>query len=1105
MNIIDQEFRNRALDPQKSFIVQAPAGSGKTELLTQRFLQLLSQVEKPEEIVAITFTRKAAGEMRSRILQALISAQSETSPSSEHQKKTRELAKTALIRDQQLQWNIIQNPNRLRVLTIDALCASICAQTPLLSQLGGQANICEEAFQFYRRATQEFLKNNSHAPEVIDKIESLLLHLDNRVFQLEELFTRILAKREQWLPHVMNYTFSPKTLKSHLENALEEVRQEVIAKVEGLFSDELKMRVLHFLRFSQEQLQEALAPNLDFQQKPNNPCNFTIWTAIANLLLTQAGTFRKSVTKTQGFPPKHPMKIEFEGLLAFFSEDENLRLALYDIIQCPPNQFNDTQWEILEALFILLPHLCAQLQLVFAEHSVLDFVELNLRARFALGTEEEPTDLALYLDHKIQHLLIDEFQDTSMTQYQLIEKLIAGWTKEDGRTLFLVGDPMQSIYRFREANVGLFLQAQTQGLGQIPLEFLPLRCNFRSETKIVDWLNSHFPSIFPGSSDITSGAVPYSPAQSTKASSEYSGVFFQACADEKEEALSVLEKIQHLQRENPEKTIAILVRSRSQLHSILPVLNQHSIPFHAVEIESLETRPEIQDLFTLTSALLHFADRLSWFALLRTPFCGLRLADLHRIALKSQDSCIWEALLQLGDEKNAELSADGLLRVQRVGSILKWSLEQKGRISLSALVEGTWRGLAGPSVLSDPNELTNAKVFFQTLAKLEQSSRSISISQMRDQLKKLSATPKMPGNSSIQVMTIHKSKGLEFDHVILPGLAKTTAQDPSQILLWSERVNARGKRDLLLAPIKSSEEDCDPIYAYLRQIEKNKSQNELTRLLYVAITRAKCSVHCLAPIKMHAEKADKIFTPPKNSFLSLLWSAFSKEQNSLRPLTQENIMQSRDLSGNEAQNLPSVSLFKRLILSKETDVLEGRLLTLSGERLEDGLTRFKPHYPAIIGSLIHLALEKYSLGQIRPEAYWRNQAMNLGLPLSQFPYAYTQIQLALHNIQNDEKGRWILQHRANAASELAISTREGERLLPLIVDRSFCDENGVRWIIDYKTSVPNNEPLEHFFEAEAKRYRPQLEQYAEAFAKMEARPIRLALYFPLIPGGFYAL
>src|SRR5262249_57592548 len=101
-------------------------------------------------------------------------------------------------------------------------------------------------------------------------------------------------------------------------------------------------------------------------------------------------------------------------------------------------------------------------------------------AREALTDVGMPTDLALRTGLSLRHILVDEFQDTSLAQFDLIEMLTAGWEEGDGRTLFVVGDPMQSIYQFREAEVGLFLRARDSGIGSIRLEALRLRRNFLS-------------------------------------------------------------------------------------------------------------------------------------------------------------------------------------------------------------------------------------------------------------------------------------------------------------------------------------------------------------------------------------------------------------------------------------------------------------------------------------------------------------------------------------------------------------------------------------------------------------------------------------------------
>ncbi|MDH3318049.1 MAG: UvrD-helicase domain-containing protein, partial [Gammaproteobacteria bacterium] len=149
----DAEVRREALDATRSFIVQAPAGSGKTGLLIQRYLALLATVEAPEEVVAITFTRKATAEMRGRVLKALEDADG-PAPSDAHAQRTFELARGVARRDDARGWNICANPARLRIHTIDGLCARLARQMPWLSRFGGEAQPVEDAGVYYRQAAR---------------------------------------------------------------------------------------------------------------------------------------------------------------------------------------------------------------------------------------------------------------------------------------------------------------------------------------------------------------------------------------------------------------------------------------------------------------------------------------------------------------------------------------------------------------------------------------------------------------------------------------------------------------------------------------------------------------------------------------------------------------------------------------------------------------------------------------------------------------------------------------------------------------------------------------------------------------------------------------
>ena len=147
---------------------------------------------------------------------------------------------------------------------------------------------------------------------------------------------------------------------------------------------------------------------------------------------------------------------------------------------------------------------------MFSEKVKTDFVEVALTAGNALGTADNPGDVALILDYQLRHLLVDEMQDTSSAQYRMLEALTGGWEEGDGRTLFCVGDPMQSIYRFRNAEVGQFLLAKHAGIGNVKLHELTLRRNFRSGERRVNWCNDVFPNVIPDNDDSRKSAVSFS-------------------------------------------------------------------------------------------------------------------------------------------------------------------------------------------------------------------------------------------------------------------------------------------------------------------------------------------------------------------------------------------------------------------------------------------------------------------------------------------------------------------------------------------------------------------------------------------------------------------
>ncbi len=1121
--VFDQAARSQALDPSQSFIVQAPAGSGKTELLTQRVLLLLSHAEQnPEEVVAITFTRKAAFEMRARIISALETAHHGTPPTDAHALQTYHLARAVLQRDQELGWQLLANPNRLRTTTIDSLCARITSQMPIVTGLGAQPRISDDCHELYQQAARQCIASLDSNQPWVEALAMLLEHLDNDIGKVERLLMAMLATRDQWLSHVID-----RNPREHLERALQIVISECLQELSCNLPINLQQELLELIAFAKQHIEpdSEFSTLIDIIDLPEVGVHeLTKWQTLASLLLTKDFNFRKQVTTKQGFPaPSNckdkelqtlykQMKQRMLTLLAELADDEILRQQLQTCLQLPPPYYNDQQWQIIEALVELLPITVALLQLLFKEYGVVDHTEITLKAIAALGNPDAPTDLALRLDYQIRHLLIDEFQDTSLVQFRLLEQLTAGWQGNDGRTLFLVGDPMQSIYRFRKAEVGLFLQAQETGVGQIKLTPLQLGVNFRSEPGIIDWVNQTFVEVLPKQDDLASGAIRFAASKAHKQNQSLSqAIYLHPHLDEQQDLApqTIVNIIQHTKTVNPNATIGLLVMARSHLLAILPMLKQANIPYRAIEIETLGHRMLVQDLFSLTKALLHPGDRLAWLAILRAPWAGILLADLLTIVGEDQQATIWQ-LLQTTPHEN--LSADAKVRLERIIPIFTYALRNRRRLPLAKWLEQTWQALGGPACVSEASDLADARAYFNLVTELSEGGDIVDFERLERRLFSLAANIQEVPDNAVDVMTIHKAKGLEFDVVILPALERASPSDRHQLLLWQEFPTRRGSTELIMAPIKREKQDA--IYDYLRIVEQQKANHELSRLLYVAATRAKMQLHLLAGIQSNpkVDGDDNLFkTPTAGSPLAKLWPII---QGQLYPdgelVTQFVPAPGTNLTPEDEQPIA----IRRLKNSWQAPVLHA-VKAIDQPPPEDYSNDLKNNFvkpwqfdPARhIGILIHrlfyLWSQQSGIDSHKIKHDLMVQFQTLGASAAELEQLAKTIDKTIFNIKNDPKAQWILSAHEQAYSELALSTIIDKKVQHLIIDRTFIAD-GKRWIIDYKTAEPDPDvtDIDKFLVQEYRRHQQQLQQYAMAFHGQGQYPIRLGLYFPLLPAWY---
>jgi len=404
---------------------------------------------------------------------------------------------------------------------------------------------------------------------------------------------------------------------------------------------------------------------------------------------------------------------------------------------------------------------------------------------------------------------------------------------------------------------------------------------------------------------------------------------------------------------------------------------------------------------------------------------------------------------------------------------------------------------------------------------------------LNKKLEKLFAKPSHP-NAPVVAMTIHKSKGLEFDAVILPSLDKRGATDTAGLLSWQKLAEGDGLHDII-APLGK---DKSPLFAWLQSLEKKKAEYELDRLLYVAVTRAVKQLILIATLAPSKDKKEGFQLPTaSNTLMGCLWKSEAINAATIGILSTLVVPETDEVEDESVTPRPPHRLLRfdphQLAIaqashsttkqyfaveasahiaaphqSENQTVVGGANLSVSTMKDDD-----KDGASAAIGTVTHALLERIAndgLEAWHPERltqqhlWLRYQLRTLAVPASKQESAIATIVRAVENTLGDEKGRWILQHWQKAHNEWALMNVDEVtgKLQRHILDRSFVDEQGTRWIIDYKTSQANGAGIEAFIAAKCALYQPQLVRYRQLVQQLDsAHPIQIALFFPLLPAG----
>jgi ATP-dependent exoDNAse (exonuclease V) beta subunit len=1101
----DQSQRNRALDPSCSILVQAPAGSGKTDLLTRRFLRLLAEVDEPGQIVAITFTNAAAAEMRHRILGELEKAAVNDAPPAAYDEFSMDaLAWRVLDHSRRLGWKLLDLPAQLRISTIDSFCRDLALQQPLLSGLGGGLDIAEQPNDLYRRAARQTLERIGQGDRTLSEaIEALLFWRDNNWQEMEGQLVEMLARRDRWMHDFV------------LEN---------------------------------EQDFEALRERLE---RP---------------------------------------------------------FALAAVCELPPARYTEEEWKIVRACFTLLRCAAAELKVVFAEVGAVDFIEVAQIAQCVLkGDDGLPSDAALGVADGIRHLLVDEFQDTSRRQHELLRRLIAAWPEREGRSCFVVGDPMQSIYFFRDADAELFSRVRTVGL-ELPqdepllLDFVSLAANFRAAPPLVERLNEVFAQIFAapdGSGVAFSSAEPardnqaspgprfslhleFVPRTGQGRAAELGAIREREAAHSAQTQQIValiqshMSRVSEARELNENYRIAVLARARKSLAPLAQALREAEIPFRALDLEGLSARPEVLDALALARALLNPHDRLAWLGVLRAPWCGLSLEDLHRLTSADDPELLSRPVPELLAERLPLLSEQGCPAVLRVLNALKSVRalrDAQPTRSLGTWLQQVWLRLGGADCV-DTTAHANLDLLWSCLDSLPAGEQDLLGPALDAALEKLTALPDPAAESDygVQLMTIHKSKGLEFEVVIVPDLQAGAGRGGRNMLSWLERgleqPDDSGEiTEFLIAPFQRKGDDRGTAKQWVDRVYRQREAQEDRRILYVAATRAREELHLFARPSYKVEADGSLSLPdPAASLLATAWPSLEEEVRARfdawkatragSTAGQEQVIESIAASGEgnliQMPPPPKPTILHRLPpdyqpekagsfqpAAAESPVLRQMLRAPSfprpfAERVGDypsqavipssdaaSSTLYTRHQGGllsrVLGTAVHALLEE--LSRLRAASDWpaaraalqqfepriAAQARSSGLDPAQAAQVAAQaIQLAL-SASRDPIAQWILSPHPDAANEIRWAGVVAGSLHTVRVDRVFraglspqSEGRQAWWIVDYKTAHADNLDPAAALPELRRLFAPQLEAYATVLRNLHGQDavLRAGLYYP---------
>ena len=1111
-----------AINPEANIAVFASAGSGKTHLLVHRILKLLLSGVEPSHILAITFTRKAAAEMQERLMKVL----AEWAVADDLQVKTilQSLSHphndASIAKARKLYEELLFSEFEIRITTFHAFCQDILKRFAIHAGVPAGFSVTENNDEFKLEARKRLFKAAQHEEgKQLSKALLTLLEHCNTVNNVNEVLNTFIDSRSDWRSFTEHQS-------NPIKYANECLRKLILPKqAEPKKSpDTLKPQLQEYLTYLSAHKTKTFQSNcallstfLEIEYPENHhldtivPVFFTGKMEKREIKTTKA--LEKSLAeKTQTFISLHESICREIDKLLDIIKKENLV------------KFN-------QAWFYAGNYLLEEYQdLKFSQHT-LDFDDLEWYTYLLLNQHDSAAWIQYKLDQRIQHILIDEFQDTNPTQWNLIFPLLSELaidSHDNHRSLFVVGDAKQSIYGFRRANPDLQYTVAEWAKDNLNAQLLDTDDSYRSSPAIIDFVNR----IFSQQEITLNNFNPHLAIQSKLWGQVQVNQL--ACADNIElegskqqgfrnplsEAKQNLESNSHylegqqvankicdlinnaipvMENQAPRCVqygdIIILARNRTHLAQLEIALSEKQIPFISTYEANFLDRLEVQDILSLLTYLTQAHNDLALAQVLRSPLYGMSDQDLMEIACQSEST--WHEKL-----KSYAESSDNILAKQAFDQLQHWRNisntlpvhDLLDRIYFETnLLSRYTSSLAGMHSEEIKNHvLDNLTALLQLSLDIDagrySSIQSFLTSLQSMQLGNISGYTQLhQNNNAVQIMTIHSAKGLEAPIVFLvdTGPKKKQLHTYKPVINWPSNTH-RPEQFFLIG----RKESVDKVTQSIIKQQTVTNWKEELNLLYVALTRAKQYLF----ISGTASKQSS------HSWHSIISNALSEDFKDLKKEVWVSEFGTPPDIKTQKPDKPVKNDTIKMDLSKPLPAMN---------ILSEDIQQANPENQELAdyGTLVHKIFELTGpeLDPERKQNYMIEKSKaalraaiesSLGIKIKsqEFESAVDEVNSCLQSIELSDVFKTT--GDKETLKEVPISFIKNDKVYYRIIDHLIIDENQA-WIIDYKTTrgVSIDTMHEH-----AKQYQQQINTYGYAVKKLYPdKIIRTSILFTAIP------